>query len=73
MIKNKKVAEEISLLMLNVTAQINESITHVRDTCTDEEFKTYRLACAKILGEMLLNVLNPLYASHPDLKPQGFD
>ena len=73
MIENKKVAEEISALMLNVTAQINGSIAHVQDTCTDEEFKAYRRGCAKILGEVLFNVLNPLYASHPDLKPKGFD
>jgi hypothetical protein len=73
MIENKKVAEEISALMFDVTARLNGSIAHVQDTCSDKEFKAYRLACAKILGEVLVDVLNPLYAAHPDLKPDSFD
>lgn len=73
MIKNKKIAEEISVLMLHVTAQINESIAHVQGVCTEDEFKAYRGACAQILGDVIFNVLNPLYKSHPDLKPEGFD
>lgn len=33
----------------------------------------YRLAVAKVLGEMLLEVMNPLYAEHPDLKCAGLE
>jgi len=26
-----------------------------------------------VMGEMLLEVMNPLYREHPDLKPAGLD
>jgi len=32
-----------------------------------------RLAAAKVMGEMLLEVMNPLYREHPELKPEGLD
>jgi hypothetical protein len=33
----------------------------------------YRRAVGKIMGEVLLEVLNPLYAKHPTLKPPGLN
>ena len=51
----------------------DRSILTVQKKCSLEEFKAYRLATAKVLGEILLEVLNPLYDEHPDLKPAGLD
>ena len=73
MIKEKSVAQQISELMLEYSGRINESILLVQETCSPQEFKTYRLAAAKVMGEMLLEVMNPLYREHPDLKPKGLD
>lgn len=70
MIKNKDVAQKISLLMLEYGSRINESIAHVKEHCSEEEFKVYRKAAGIIMGEMLINVMNPLYREHPDLKPK---
>ena len=39
------------------------------EQCSPEEFKSYRLAVAKIMAEMLLEVMDPLYAQHPSIKP----
>ena len=73
MIKDKSVAQQISELMLEYSERINESIRLVQEKCSPEEFKTYRLAAAKVMGEMLLEVMNPLYREHPELKPEGLD
>jgi len=73
LIKDKSVAQQISELMLEYSERINESIRLVQDKCSLEEFKTYRLAAAKVMGEMFLEVMNPLYREHPDLKPEGLD
>lgn len=73
MIRNKSVARQVSELMIEFSARIDRSILTVQENCSPEEFKTYRLASAKILAEMLLEVMNPLYADHPDLKPAGMD
>ncbi|MFZ0463267.1 MAG: hypothetical protein WBE20_09990 [Candidatus Acidiferrales bacterium] len=45
----------------------------VRDGCSPEEFAADRRAAGRIMGEMLLEVLNPLYAEHPSLKPAAMD
>jgi hypothetical protein len=59
--------------MVEFSVRIDRSILTVQENCSPEEFKVYRLAAAKVLGEMLLEVMNPLYAVHPYLKPEGFD
>ena len=73
MIKDKSVARQISDLMIEFSARIDRSILTVQEKCSPEEFKAYRLATAKVLGEILLEVLNPLYDEPPDLKPAGLD
>ena len=69
MIANVSIARQISELMLGISQRLDESIVLVQKACPPEEFKAYRLAVGKILGEILLETLNPLYAQHPELKP----
>lgn len=70
MIKNKDVAETISLLMLDIGSRIDESISLVKEHCSDTEFDMYRKAAGKVMGEMLISIMNPIYKEHPDLKPR---
>lgn len=70
MIKNKEVAEKISLLMLEFGSRIDESLVVVRQQCGDDEFNNYRKAVGKVMGEMLIGIMNPIYKEHPDLKPK---
>ena len=73
MIHNRDVAKRVSELMLDCSTRLNESITLVRDECDPEEFKAYRLAVGKVMAEILLEALNPLFEVHPELKPPGWD
>lgn len=73
MIHNLEIAERISQLMFDCSTKLNESIVLVRNECEPEEFKAYRLAVGKVMGEILLEVLNPLFEAHPELKPSGWD
>jgi hypothetical protein len=68
-IDNEEIARQISELMLDCGARLDESVALVQNECTPEELHTYRRAVGKIMGEVLLEVLNPLYAKHPTLKP----
>jgi len=70
MIKNKEIAKEISELMLTFGDKLDHSASIVRESCPKEEFENYRNAIAKILAEMLLEVMNPLYKEHPGIKPE---
>lgn len=73
MLKDAAVARRISDLMIEVSARLDSSIVTVRDQCSSEEFRAYQHAVGAVLGEILLEVLNPLYAEHPSLKPPEMD
>jgi hypothetical protein len=70
MIENVDIAKKISDLMLEYGARLDQSVALVSDRCNAEELRAYRRAVGKILGEMLLEVMNPIYARHPILKPK---
>jgi hypothetical protein len=57
--------------MLEISGRLEEPVVTVKQTSTTDEFEEYRRSIARILGQILLGVLNPLYAEHPALKPPG--
>ena len=67
---DKKIAKEINNVMLNLGDQLNNSVQMVMENCSEQEFKNYRGSVGKIMGEMLLEIMNPIYKEHPDLKPK---
>lgn len=73
LIEDPNVAKQIADLMQDCTARLDKSVAMVMDECRSEEFQNYRSAVGKVMGEILLEVLNPLYAKHPNLKPPGWD
>jgi phytoene/squalene synthetase len=69
LIESESIAEEISKLMLEFGARLDVSVELVRDNCSPEELRLYRRAVGEVMGVMLLDIMNPLYARHPSLKP----
>jgi hypothetical protein len=69
MIRDRTVASQVNKLMLEYGAKLDASLLTVKDRCSTEEFDAYRNVVGRILGEML-EVMNPIYAQHPDLKPR---
>lgn len=69
MIRDKAVASEVNKLMLEYSGKLDASLQVVKDRCSTEEFVAYRTVVGKLLGEMLVEVMNPIYVQHPDLKP----
>src|SRR5689334_8650323 len=51
---DKAIAKQVSALMLEYGAKLDESINLVMAHCTEEEFKRYRRSVGHILGHMLL-------------------
>jgi hypothetical protein len=72
MIDNEDIARQVSDLMVEFSHRLNASLVLVRDHGSPEEFHVYRDAIAKILTDMLFEVMNPLYSRHTNLKPPGF-
>jgi hypothetical protein len=70
LIEKKGIAQEISKLMLDCGAKLDASVALVKKECGVKEFEAYRNAVSKIMTDMLLDVMNPLYRRHPEIKPK---
>jgi hypothetical protein len=70
---DKAIAKQISALMLEYGAKLDETVSLVRAHSSNDDFKKYREAVGRILGYMLLDIMNPLYEEHPDLKPPDLE
>jgi hypothetical protein len=68
-----KVAEALSLLMMRINANLNDSVAYVRDNCTDEELHWFRREVGKIMGAVYLDVEEKLWAEHTELRPREMD
>jgi hypothetical protein len=66
----KTTAKTVSELMLSIGARLDESLREVQACESEAEFKKYRDSVSKVLTTMLMEIMNPLYVEHPDLKPQ---
>jgi hypothetical protein len=73
MIKDKTIASEINQLMLEYSKKIDATIAQVQSNCSNDEFEKYRKASGIVLGNVLLEIMNPIYKEHPDLKPKELD
>lgn len=51
---------------------LDQSIHHVMSSGTPEEVTGYKRAVGRVMGEILLQILNPVIADHPDLAPEGW-
>jgi hypothetical protein len=69
MISNKQLAAEISERVLRVNGLLNEMANLVQKQGEETELRPFCFAIAKVSGELLLEVANPLYREHPELKP----
>ncbi|SEB19137.1 hypothetical protein [Marinobacterium iners] len=64
----KEVATEIVDLMVEFGDRLNQSVAMVQKDCSEDELVVYRRAAGKLMGTMLLDIMNPIFDEHPDLK-----
>jgi hypothetical protein len=69
MISDRALAQEVGACMLECSAKLHDLVARAQVVCPESEYPQFRLAIGKVMGEMLLEVMYPLYAKHPDLKP----
>jgi hypothetical protein len=72
MVKSPHVAKRISELILDISDRISESIASTKSECAAEEHAAYQRAAARVLAAVQQEVLGPLYAEHPSLRPAGW-
>ncbi|MCW8880576.1 MAG: hypothetical protein OQJ89_05665 [Kangiellaceae bacterium] len=69
MISDKDIAKQIAQITYDSRVSLSQSVKLVKDNCSEEESKKYEAAMARIVGYLILDVMEPLYSEHPELKP----
>lgn len=65
----KKVARSIVGLVFEYGGKLNDSMLLVRESAAEDEFSRYRRAVGNVLASTFENILDPIFAEHPDLRP----
>jgi hypothetical protein len=68
---DRATAEQVEKIMADVIRQLDESVALVQTKCGPEEFHRYRRTVGKVMGEIFLDIQQPLYNQHPELTPPG--
>ena len=63
-------AEKLSVLLLRTSNDLVQSIGYVRDHDCEAAFLEYRKSTGKVMGEIYLGLLEPLWKRFPDLRPE---
>ncbi len=59
---NKTLAEQTSLLLLQVSAKLDAQLRMLKTQCADEEFQVYLRGFGDVLGYMFTEIMTPIYA-----------
>ncbi len=62
-------AKELSHLLERVGALLDQSAGFVRDHDSEANFIEYRTVIGKLMGDMFLDAMSPLYKRFPELLP----
>lgn len=65
----KDVAKSIVELVFDYGGKLNDSMLLVRESATEDEFSAYRRAVGGVLASTFTNILDPIFAEYPDLRP----
>jgi hypothetical protein len=62
-------AKAILDLILRHSAEQNRVLLDIEGACSAEEFREYKQMIGASMGSMLLDVINPIVAKYPELRP----
>ena len=68
---NRDTAEYINTMMLDISAQISDSVGVVKERCSAEEAQQYIKPVAHIAA-LMSDVFDIVHEQYPDLKPEEF-
>jgi hypothetical protein len=66
-------AEKLSVLLLRIGGYLNQSTAFVRDHDDEAEFLEYRRVVGKLMGDLYLDLMEPLWRRFPELRPDDMD
>jgi hypothetical protein len=67
---SKAAAKELLDVALRSAAEQDAVLDKIVGLCSPDEFSEYKRMIGRSMGALLLDVINPIVAKYPDLKPQ---
>ena len=62
-------AAKIEAIMRGICGQLDQSVRLVMDASDPNEFQEYRRKIGRVMGEIFLEVRQPIYDEYPELIP----
>jgi hypothetical protein len=72
LVGNIDTAQRVAETMFQVSSSLSASIDIARKALSEETFKTYALGVGEALTEIMYEILNPIFAMHPSIEPEGW-
>jgi len=66
---SRDAAKIVMELVTRNAAEQDAVLTEIQSLYTEDEFNEYRLMIGKSIGAMLFEIINPIIAKYPELKP----
>ena len=73
MIENGKLAASVNQKLRSCYQLLEESISEVNQQCDEEQAKAYRQKIGDIFTILVFDLMEPLYDTHPELKPTDWE
>jgi hypothetical protein len=68
-IMEKNVAARVVQNLLEISGRLDQTVGLIKAECSEAEFKMYRPAFGRAMGELYIEVFVPLFKEHPSLIP----
>jgi len=66
---SRDAAKIIMEVVTRNAAEQDAVLTQIQSLCTEDEFGEYRRMIGRSMGAMLFEIINPIVAKYPELKP----
>ena len=66
---SRDAAKIVMELVIRNAAEQDAVLTEIQSLCTEEEFNDYRHMIGKSMVAMLFEIINPIVAKYPELRP----
>jgi hypothetical protein len=66
---SREAAKMIMEVVTRNAAEQDAVLTKIRSLCTEDEFNEYRRMIGRSMGAILVEIMHPIAAKYPELKP----
>jgi hypothetical protein len=62
-------AQQVERILRDANGRLNDALLVIQADCSAEEFEEYRTQIGRIMGAIVVDFLQPIYAQYPETTP----